>query len=140
MASYNVNDLIGKNLIAKNATKLYRSANDASKPYASVKAGTSLGVLYSWLNPNENRKTIWFMFYDTFNKPYYIPYTSNLVDVSALKEQGVKTTKEIVDKEKEKKDFQDKGAFRFYLEKYAPYLIGAIFLIPIAKKIIDKKL
>jgi hypothetical protein len=140
MAQYSLAELVGKPLTAKNATKLYRTASNSAKSYASVKAGSSLGTLFSWLNPNENRSVIWFMFYDTFNKPYYVPYNKNLVDLNALKQQGIKTVDEITKDEKNKKDFEEKGAVRFYLEKYAPYLIGAIFLIPIAKKIIDKKL
>lgn len=140
MGKFSVKDLIDKPLTAKVATKLYRTANDAAKPYASVAAGQPLGTLYSWISPNANTKTLWFAFYDTNNKPYYVKYAKNLISSDALKKQGVKDVEEVTKEAEEKKDYEEKGAVRFYLEKYAPYIIGAIFLIPIAKKLIDKKL
>jgi hypothetical protein len=140
MATFNISNLIDKPLTAKVATKLYRTANDTAKNYASVAAGQPLGTLFSYIKPNENTKNLWFMFYDSNNKPYYVKYTTNLISATALNKAGVKdVTKEVKEAEK-KKEFEEKGAIRFYIEKYAPYIIGAIFLIPIAKKLIDKKL
>jgi hypothetical protein len=140
MAEFNITNLIDRPLTAKVATKLYRTANDAAKNYASVAAGQPLGTLYSWISPNANTKSLWFMFYDSNNKPYYVKYSANLISSDALIKAGVKDVEKAAKEAKDKQDFEDKGAIRFYLEKYAPYIIGAIFLIPIAKKLIDKKL
>lgn len=138
--TYSLKDLVGKPLTAKVNTKLYRSPNDKAKHYASVKAGQSLGILFSWINPNQNTKTLWFMFYDSMNKPYYVPYNQNLVDNKDLTRQGIKDVETQTKEDKEKQSFEEKGAFRFYLEKYAPYVIGAFIIIPIVNKLIDKKL
>lgn len=138
--TFNLNDLIDLQLTAKVATKLYRTANDNAKHYASVAAGQPLGKLYSYINPNVNTKNLWFMFYDTKNQPYYVKYATNLISAADLIKRGVKDVKKIAKEEKDKADYIEKGAVRFYLEKYAPFVIGAIFLIPIAKTLIDKKL
>lgn len=138
--SFSLKNLVGKPLRAKVATKLYRLPFDNAKHYASVAAGQPLGTLFSWINPNENTKSLWFMFYDTFNKPYYVKIESNTLDRNDLTRSGVKDVETEVKETKEKEDFENKGAFRFYLEKYAPWIIGAFIIIPLASKIIDKKL
>jgi len=138
--SYTIKDLLDKPLIAKKATKLYRLPYDSAKHYASVAAGQPLGTLYSWINPNANTKYVWFSFYDSKNKPYYVPYKPNLLNSDDLKRQGVKDVETQTKEKKEQEKLESKGTFRFYLEKYAPYIIGALFIVPIAKKIIDKKI
>jgi hypothetical protein len=138
--TFNIKNLIGKPLTAKVATKLYRSPSDNAKHYASVAAGQSLGILFSWINPSSTSNSLWFMFYDSNNKPYYVKYGKSVLNVNDLKRQGIKDVETETKESKEKEDIENKGAFRFYLEKYAPFLIGAIFIIPLAKKIIDKKL
>ena len=140
MATFNLKSILGKPLTAKVATKFYREASDNAKPYASVAAGQYMGNLYSWINPGPRTKSLWLMFYDTQNKPYYVRYSSNLVSATELKKQGIKDVEKETKEEKEKADLESKGAFKFYLEKYAPFLIAAVFLVPLGKKIIDKKL
>ena len=79
------------------------------------------------------------MFYDSNNKPYYVPMISGTLDEAALKQQGVKDVEEQT-KEAEDKAKKDAGAVSYYIEKYVPYLLGAIIAIPVLKSIIDKKL
>lgn len=138
--TYSLASLVGKPLLAKTATKLYRNPTDTSTNYASVKAGQTLGVLYSWVNPNANTNSLWFMFYDSQNKPYYVKYRIDLVDRDDLARQGIKDVETETKEKKEKEERESKGAVQFYIEKYAPFLIAAVFVIPIAKQIIDKKL
>jgi hypothetical protein len=138
--TYSVASLVGKPLLAKTATKLYRLPTDKAISYASVKSGSPLGVLYSWVSPNKDTTSLWFMFYDSLNKPYYAKYNINLVDRDDLARQGIKDIETITKEKKEKEERESKGAVQFYFEKYAPFLIAAVFVIPIAKQIIDKKL
>jgi hypothetical protein len=138
--TFNIKNLIGKPLTAKVATKLYRTPSDNAKHFASVAAGQPLGILFSWINPSANSNSLWFMFNDSKNKPYYVKYTKTLLNPNDLKRQGIKDVETETKEIKEKEDLESKGSIRFYIEKYAPYLIGAIIIIPIAKKIIDKKL
>lgn len=134
MATYNLSELINKTIRAKSNVQLYRSANDNANPYATIKSGQPVGVLYSYINPSGNTKSLWFMFYDGNNKPYYAKYLQGSVDESNLKAQGVVSTEQ---KTKEASDMAKKesdGLFQFYIEKYVPYIIAGLFLIPLIKE------
>jgi hypothetical protein len=139
MAQYRWRDLLDKSIYIKGDAKLYRNASDNAKPYATIKAGTPVGKLYSWVSAKEGRSVDWLMFYDINNKAYYVPVNQGTLDLATLKAQGVKTVEEIT-KEKQDKDKKDAGAFSYYIEKYIPWLIGAIIVVPVLKSIVDKKL
>jgi len=139
MSNYKLIDLIDKQLFAAKDLYLYRNAVDYAKPFASVKAGSSIGILYSIVNPTTARTLDYLMFYDSNNKAYYTPVAKGNIDEVSLKAQGVKTveekTKDAADKAK-----KDAGAVSYYIEKYVPYILGAIIIVPVLKSIIDKKL
>jgi hypothetical protein len=139
MASYKLKDIIDKPLRAKKTVSLYRNALDDAKPFAEVKAGSTIGILYSIVSAKAGRSFDWLMFYDSNNKAYYVPVKTGTLDEASLKEQGVKTVEE-QSKEAEEKAKKDAGAVSYYIEKYVPYLLGAIIIIPVLKSIIDKKL
>ena len=139
MASYNLANIIGKNIFAKAKTPLYRAANDLSKPFSSINAGQFVGNVYSYIKPGKNTTKTWLMYYDQQNKPYYSILTGSNIDEKSLKDQGVKTVEEETKAAKQKQEFEEKGAIRYYIEKYAPYLIAALFVVPIAKQLITKK-
>jgi len=139
MATYKLKDIIDKPIRARKDTSLYRNAVDTATPYATVKAGSLIGVLFSIVNAKPGRSIDWLMFYDSNNKPYYVPVKTNTLDEVDLKRQGVKTVEEQT-KEKQKEEKKEAGLLQYYIELYAPYLIGAIILVPILKKIIDKKI
>lgn len=139
MPQYKLKDLINKSIIAKKDTRLYRNAADNAVPYATIKAGSRIGVLYSFVSAKAGRNIDWLMFYDINNRPYYTPVISGTLDTASLKDQGVKTVEEQT-KEQQDKEKKEAGMFSFYLEKYIPYLIGAIIAVPVLKSLIDKKL
>jgi hypothetical protein len=136
---YRWKDLIDKSIFIKGDAKLYRSASDNAIPYATIKAGNPAGVLYSWVSAKVGRSVDWLMFYDKNNKVYYVPVIEGTVDLASLKAQGVKTSEER-SKEEEDKNKKDAGAVSYYIEKYVPYILGAIIIVPVLKSIIDKKL
>jgi len=139
MASYKLKDIIDKPIRAKKEISLYRNALDTAVPYATVKAGSMIGILFSIVNAKAGRSVDWLMFYDSNNKAYYVPVKTGTLDEVSLKEQGVKTVEEQT-KEEENKAKKDAGIVSYYIEKYVPYIIGAIIIIPVLKSIIDKKL
>lgn len=139
MASYRLKDIIDKPIRAKKNISLYRTALDTAQPYATVKAGSMIGVLYSIVNAKAGRSVDWLMFYDSNNKAYYTPVKTGTLDEVSLKEQGVKTVEDIT-KEKQKEEKKEAGLVSYYIEMYAPYIIGAIILVPILKQVIAKKL
>jgi len=139
MASYKLKDIIDKPIRAKKEISLYRNALDTAVPYATVKAGSMIGILFSIVTAKAGRSVDWLMFYDSNNKAYYVPVKTGTLDEVSLKQQGVKTVEEQT-KEEENKAKKDAGIVSYYIEKYVPYIIGAIIVIPVLKSIIDKKL
>lgn len=111
---YNVNDLIGKSLIAKKNIDIYNLPLDKDpnkKKLWSVKPGEFVGVIDTYFNPKENRKSTWWGFFKIENgkkKFYYAEHGIGLYNVKALHDQGVLTIEEKIELEKEKnKTFND---------------------------------
>ena len=98
--SYNAQDIIGKTLIAAGPVTIYRAANDSAAPVYTVPVGQSVGVVYSYLLPGSGRASLYWMFNDSNGRPYYTRHAAGVYSLTALKDQGVKTTLEIT-KDKE---------------------------------------
>lgn len=117
MAQYNLDSLIGKSITSSKPVKVYRTASDTAKPYRTIAAGQSVGILYSWLNPKEGRKKLWLMFYDSDKKPYYLPSGPG----EGLKAPaGSKTAKQ----EAKEKDAQNKPWYERILKPVGLGLLG----------------
>lgn len=129
MKTYNVETLIGKQLIMKREVPVYRNIYTNQILY-KTRVGQSAGTVYSWLI-NKNTGHVWLMFYDSSNKPYYIN-TKDLaaaVDSKELQREGAKTTAD-VEKEEQKKA----APVEYYLKKYAPYIAGGIVALIVLKR------
>jgi len=94
MPNYNAEDIIGKTLVARKSTDIVRlPADDATSVY-TAKPGESIGVVYSYLLPNDVRDSLYWQFYDNKNKAYYVKHRSGQFDIGTLSGQGVKTIEE----------------------------------------------
>jgi hypothetical protein len=58
MPTFNANQIIDKTLIAKVNIPIYRYAEDGAPVVYTVKPGASVGVVYSYLLPKENRTNL----------------------------------------------------------------------------------
>ena len=134
---YRWKDLLDKAIYINQDAKLYRNAADNEIPYATIKKGTPVGNLYSWVNAKKGRSVDWLVFIDKTDKFYYVPVKLGTFDLAALKAQGVKTAEE-QSKQEENKTKKDAGIVSYYIEKYVPYILGVIVAIPILKSIINK--
>lgn len=139
MSTYNFDQLIDKTIYTKTDVKLYRLPEDNAKAVFSVKAGQPVGQLYSILNPKAGRSGQWLMFYDANRRAYYMPVVPNVVNEQELKIQGTKTTEQITKEAQAEQEIKDKGAVRYYFEKYFPLILLAFVAVPIAKTLITKK-
>lgn len=139
MGSYKLKDIIDKPIRAIKTVNLYRNALDTATSFAEVKAGSMIGILYSIVNAKAGRSIDWLMFYDNNRKAYYVPVQTGTFDELDLKQQGVKTVEEQTKQEADKAK-KDAGLLSYYIEKYIPYILGAIIIVPVLKSIIDKKL
>lgn len=116
MPTISLDQFIEKTLVAKKPVKIYKSPG--GEIVTTVKPGLSVGVVYSWVGGVDG-KPLYFMFYAPLTKlPYYAKYEPGAFDYEILREQGIKTTAEVIkEKEEEKKPTSEK-IFN-YVKKYA---------------------
>lgn len=94
MATFSAADIIGKTLIAKQTIDIVRSASDNAPSVYEVKPGETIGVVQSFLLPNQNRNQLYWMFNDANGKPYYVEHGQGKFDIKTLSQQGVLTLQE----------------------------------------------
>ena len=94
MATFNANDIIGKTLIAKKTIDIVRSADDSAQSVYEVTPGESVGVVYSYLLPNNARSNIYWMFEDNTGRPYYVKHGVGKFDIQTIQSQGALTLEE----------------------------------------------
>ena len=94
MPTFNAADIIGKTLIAKKQTNILRLPSSNAISVYEANAGETIGVVNSYLLPNNQRNNIFWMFEDSNGKPYYVEHQQNQFDVKTLQSQGVLTLEE----------------------------------------------
>jgi len=107
----------------------------------TLKSGAYIGKMYSWLRDSNTGK-IYMMFYLTpFDfaaaNPSYVEYSQSKIDVPKAGD-----IKKIEDEKKEQLKKEQLGAFDYYVQKYVPYIIGAVavsMLLPSITKAINQK-
>lgn len=115
MALVSPSQLLGKTIYLKSPSRFYRAADivsqgDKAKPVSnSLKAGYFF-VFDSFMAPTEannkfgfqtaKRSDYYFTWYGADGRYYAIKYQPNLFDMSKLKEQGLETVQEQLEKEK----------------------------------------
>lgn len=144
VVSLNVSQIIGKTLIADATVEMWDKAgaayNNATIIGTFVK-GDTIGVVDSYAYGNSpnlywqikkvNATTGATMF-------FFVKHDVNKITLA----NGKEILKDI-EKQKDEQRINEIGAFRFYLEKYFPYIIGigfvAVALPPILKSLNDGK-
>ena len=104
---YSVTQIIGKTLIANTEVAIKRTAADGSPSVYTVKKGQAVGQVYSYLEPNPNRKSLYWMFLDAYSKPYYVEHKQGLFSIQGLTSQGAITIEEEVEQQKEAENPKD---------------------------------
>jgi len=127
MASTVTADLVvNKNLFAKGTVNAYNFPNGTIiKQFAD---GGLIGTVYSWIT---DKGEIWWMFYDSYQNPYYIKHDNNKLSLPQLPQ----ILKQIEDKQVSD-EISQKGALNYYLQKYLPWLVGGIVVALVLPKII----
>ncbi len=133
MAVYSIDDLVGKTLFGTRDVNIKRSAFDSAPTVYTVKKGTPIGRLYSWLNAGPGADSVYFMFYDTNNRPYYVKGEPKIFSLEALKDQGLKSVEE-----KAKEESKSNETTKDFIERLLKYGIVAIAATVILKQIIAK--
>ena len=94
MPNYQIDQIIDKTLVAKVPVQLYRQPNDNAAPVYIVPVGQSVGKVFSYLLPGNDRANIYWAFYDQNNKPYYAEHAVGKFDVKSLAGEGALTLQE----------------------------------------------
>lgn len=122
MPLYNASDLIGKTLYANRDIPVRLYAEDSAKVIRTIKSGDMVGVVYSWLTPTLNRKTLYWMMQGPNNTYFYVPHVSGYYSENEIRQQGAMSTIEKV--EAAKKENESTKSFIERMLKFA--LIGGI--------------
>lgn len=130
MATFNAADIVGKSLIAKKTIDIVRVPDDNAKSVFKVKPGETIGVVYSYLLPNQNRKNLYWMFEDSNGKAYYVEHISRNFDTEAIKQQGALTLAERKEKADAENETTGDKIFRYvkngFLISAAAYILKTI--------------
>jgi len=113
MATYNAADIVGKTLIAKKKIDIVRLPKDDASTVYTVSPGETVGVVYSYLLPNNNRKKLYWSFYDSNNKAYYVEHNVGDFDIKSLQSQGALTLEEKQEKETAANETISNKIFRY---------------------------
>jgi hypothetical protein len=126
MATYNAAQIVGKTLYALSDVNITREPRDGEKTVFTVKRGQAIGIVDSYLLPSTGRTYLWWQFYDSKRRPYYVEHKTGLFDVKQIAAEGGKTTEEII---KESAD-DNKSGREFWSEKAQLVVItlGFIYL------------
>jgi hypothetical protein len=104
---FNAGDLMGKTLIARKRLTAYNSS--LTEPIGYIAAGQPAGVVYSYLEPKPGVRDKLFWVFEVNGFFYYIPHERGAFDVSVIKQQGVLTLEEKLQKELERQDQESRG-------------------------------
>lgn len=133
MPTISADRVVGKGLIAKvTIAKL----NGTFNRIGTFEKGEPIGNVYSYVM--RDGKLYW-MFYDTFDRPYYVQHgEGRFVITDAIKSEVKKQQAELKAEEAEELK-KLKGELPYYLEKYGIWIIASIAGIVLLNTYIKKK-
>lgn len=91
MAEFTADQIIGKNLVAREPVRIYRSASDQAAAVYTVPTGGSVGTVTSYLMPSATRNNFFWVFQDSSGREYYTIHQPGRYDITSLQQQGALT-------------------------------------------------
>lgn len=92
--SYSVYDVVGKSLYTVQEVTKYRWPEDDSPVFGTIPAGTFVGVVETYLEPNANRENFYWGFKNPDGSMFYTIHKQGLYDLQKLRDQGLLTDAE----------------------------------------------
>jgi hypothetical protein len=130
MATITADMVIGKSLYAKGVVNVYNLPGGAA--VRVINNGGLIGIVDSYVLRNGD---IYWQFYNAYGVPYYVKHDSNL-SLPGLNDILAKIKDENIAKQ-----IEQKGAVNYYLQKYLPWIVGAVvvaFVFPVIYKNVKK--
>lgn len=107
MATYRLQDLVGKRVRAAKPVNVYRSPDKTLPVLRTYPTGAEIGTVFSWVTRSDGT---YLSFDDLWGQMYYLPYTDGILDSVTLGIQGVKSEQEIQQQQQEEAmDWTDKA-------------------------------
>jgi len=131
VTTLNVSQVIGKTLKANSNVDFFYPIGVKT---GTFKKGDIIGVVYSYAYGG-TPDLYWQI--ERGNRVIFVKH-----DVNKLELVGGQQILEDIKKQQEKIKIEEKGLVRYYLDKYLPYIVGAVviyFALPTIKKVIDEK-
>ena len=142
MPEISADKVIGKTLIAKKRIPVYSGCSNTNKPYRYVEPGNIVGVVSSYIINSCGGVLHWSFGkfdkndpYNKLKKIYYVKHEKGAFEIT----DEIKTAAQLEKEEEEKKLIAEKGAFRYYLDKYGLVVLLVIAGTILAKAAIQKK-
>ncbi len=134
---YSANQILDKTIVAGKDTKIYSGVNGTPTVLGTIKAGQPIGIVFSYLRPEQGGGRSWLMFETSYNKYFYVP--NEAASATGLISQGVKTVKEEV-KQEEVDKLKEESPVEYYLSKYGTKAIlivgGIVIAVAFGKEVI----
>jgi hypothetical protein len=115
MSTITADKVINKSLYAKGVVNVYNLPGGAVTRV--INDGGLIGIVYSYVTSNGE---VYWQFMNPYGVPYYVKHDTNL---------SLPGLDEIVKKIKDEnvaKQIEQKGAVNYYLQKYLPWIVGAV--------------
>ena len=130
MANITADRVINKSLYAKGSVNVYSLPGGAVTRV--INDGGLIGIVYSFVTYDGQ---VYWQFYNPYGVAYYVKHDSNL-SLPGLNDILTKIKDENVAKQ-----IEEKGAVNYYLQKYLPWIVGAVavaLIFPVVFKSIKK--
>lgn len=131
MYKVSLNKLIGISIKAARKLKSYSLPSVSSNLLFEIPVGGNAGQVWSWV---ERPDGIWLMFKRSGDNFYYIRADKGSFSATDQIIRAYEAQKS----EEEKKKMQEKGAIRYYIEKYGIWVVGLVGLSILAKNYFKK--
>jgi branched-subunit amino acid transport protein len=134
MPSITAADVINKDMFAKTDIDLYSSALTKK---GNLKAGALIGTVYSYLI--DSRGDLYWMFYLTdqdfknFNATY-VKHDPAQLNLPSYNDLLTSVTAQL-----EADKLQSLGTVNYYIQKYAPYIVGGVVIALVLPSILNKQ-
>lgn len=134
MASYSVDQLFNKSLLAKQKIPVYKLSadfEDKKKPVYVIEPGKFTPPIYSYVYTPKNKILMLQFLYQ--GKGYYIPMAKGLYDEKSIKDQGAKSDEDMK-KEKEGGELWEKSKLEYFIKTYGIWVIVGVGIISLSRR------
>jgi hypothetical protein len=140
MPTFSADQIVSKTLIAKKPVPVYDLPfyDKLSKQIAVIKPGNTIGVVFSWVGGTPGKPLNW-EFKGNAGKMYYVAHVPGYFNVTSLREQGVQTTDEIQQEQKESEQTTGDKLTAYFKKSGNVLLYGGLAIVALSVFLKNRK-